>query len=223
MRKLNNNNFDDDYDDEYNEIIDRIKRFFKAQSDMLDIEFYIFPDSPIAKRLGLDKGEKDKGFRISYHFNANKMDEPKVDIEGNIDKEKLKNYLRRIKAQGKPGLNKFIKQQKPQKPEKKKYIDVNDLSLKYEEEQKESQKVEQPLTEITHYEDYSEIILEAPGIADDDINLIFEDNGKIVKFRGKGKNRVYFKKIDLPYEACVGNCEIDANNGIIILKIQKNQ
>jgi HSP20 family molecular chaperone IbpA len=221
VRKLTNK-FNDDYDDEYNEIIDRIKRFFKAQSDMLDIEFYIFPDSPIAKRLGLDKGDKDKGFKISYHFNANKMEEPKIDIEGNIDKEKLKNYLRRMKAQGKPGLNKFIKQNKSQKPEKKKYIDANDLSFKYEEEkEEESQKVEQPLTEISHYEDYSEVILEAPGIDNDDINLIFEDNGKIVKFKGKGKNKIYFKKIDLPYEACVENCEIDANNGIIILKIQK--
>lgn len=125
-----------------------------------------------------------------------------------------------MKAQGKPGINKFINQRDVNKPQKK-HIDANELSFKYENEEQANKSIEQPLTEINDYESYSEVILEAPGISENNINIITDDNGRL-KFQGKGKNRIYQKSLNLPFECRAEDCTIEAvRNGIVILKIHK--
>ena len=60
--------------DDFDEFIERIKRHFKLDSDMFEIDFLFLPESEV-KRGRAPNNEKTKGFKISYHFESG-MEKP---------------------------------------------------------------------------------------------------------------------------------------------------
>ena len=79
----------DDFDD-YDDIIDQLKKFFNFDSKLFDMDFFIFPE--MSKQLD-PKRKRSKGYKISYHFETG-MDEPEIKIEGDIDEKELNQYLK---------------------------------------------------------------------------------------------------------------------------------
>jgi len=203
-------------DDEYDDIIDKLKTMFNLNSKLFDMDFYIFPDSDLGKRLGLDDLDESKGIRISYHFEPG-MKEPDVKIDSDVDKDKLKDYLRKMNIQNRPDLQKFIQSQsKSTKKPTKKFIDATQLSL----ENSKGKNEREPLTEVHDYADYTEIILEVPGLGEKDIDVSVSDDGKVFEFCGESDNCTYIKKIPLTFKITNPEFSINVNNGLAIIKIR---
>ncbi|MFX1600126.1 MAG: hypothetical protein ACFFB6_05970, partial [Promethearchaeota archaeon] len=74
--------------DEFDDIIDEIKKYFKIDSDKFDVDFLFIPESESNINLK-PKNEKIKGFKISYHFETG-MEKPEIRIEGNIDDKRIR-------------------------------------------------------------------------------------------------------------------------------------
>ncbi|TFF63544.1 MAG: hypothetical protein EU521_01245 [Promethearchaeota archaeon] len=202
--------------DDYDDIIDKLKKMFNLNSKLFDMDFYIFPDSDLGKKLGLDDLDESKGIRISYHFEPG-MKEPDVKIDSDVDKDKLKDYLRKMNIENRPDLQKFIQSRSnsTEKPNKK-FIDATQLSL----ESSEGKKEREPLAEVHDYADYTEIILEVPGIKENDIEVSVTDDGKRFEFCGESDNCKYIKIIPLTFKITDPEFSINVNNGLAIIKIK---
>ena len=202
--------------DDYDDIIDKLKKMFNLNSKLFDMDFYIFPDSDLGKKLGLDDLDESKGIRISYHFEPG-MKEPDVKIDSDVDKDKLKDYLRKMNIQNRPDLQKFMQSRsKSTKKPNKKFVDATQLSLDNSEEIEKRE----PLTEVHDYPDHTEIVLEVPGIKEEDIDVSVTDNGTIFEFCGESEKCKYIKKIPLTFEITNPKFSINVNNGLAIIKIK---
>ncbi|MEJ2249991.1 MAG: hypothetical protein P8Y97_10065 [Candidatus Lokiarchaeota archaeon] len=185
------------------------------------MDFYIFPDSDLGKKLGLDNFDKNesKGIRISYHFEPG-MKEPDVKIDSDIDKDKINEYMKRINLKNRPDLRKFIQSRsKSTKKPKKNFIDAEELSLD-NNQGKEPLKEREPLTEVHDYADYTEIILEVPGVNKEDIEIRFQNDGKTFKFCGKSESCEFVKVIPLTFKVRDPEYSVELNNGIAVIKIK---
>lgn len=202
----------DDIDD-YDDIFDELKKYLKYDSSLFDVEFFIFPESGFKKDLDdLDQ----KGFKVSYHFEKG-MDKPDIKIEGDIDENKLREYMKKFDIKNDPRLEKFF--MKPNKTSKRVY-DANELSLEPCDRNDPSCVVE-PYTEINDSEDSTEIIIEIPGINQEDILVNFHDEGRKLTFSAQNEKRNYVKQIHLPFKSSMDNYSIEVNNGIAILKVKR--
>ena len=156
--------------DEFDDFIERIKKRFKLDSDMFEIDFLFLPESEI-KRERIPDNEKIKGFKVSYHFESG-MEKPEIKIEGNVDSKKVREYLKDADLSKLPSVRELYNSKS------NKEIDVNTLSLELFEEKNEINdliKLE-PYTEVCSNEGSTEILIEVPGIDKEDIDVRFGDN-----------------------------------------------
>jgi HSP20 family molecular chaperone IbpA len=223
--------FNDDFDDkddekEYDEFIERIRKKFNIDSDVFDAEFYIFPSSGLGKRFGLEPD--DKGFKISYHYEKG-MDKPEINIDGKFDKDKLEDYFKRMKfiKSNNPNIDnlkdmkKLFRAQRNEK-ERKQEIDAEELKLqKPLGEEEEKKEITEPQCEIIDSGDGIEIIMECPGIKENNIFISLDDENKILNFNAENKNKKYEKKVQLPCSMAMKNETLEVNNGIVFFKCKK--
>jgi HSP20 family molecular chaperone IbpA len=209
--------FDDD--DEYDEFIDKIKNKFDIDSDVFDAEFYIFPSSGLGKKFGLDP--EDKGFKITYHYERG-MDKPEIKIHGNFNKDKLEDYLKRMKFIGKnqPNFKKLF-QSNIRNKKSQKIVDARELSLQEPQGNGEKKEITEPNVELIESGDMIELIIEAPGIKESDIFISLDDQNKVLRFSAENDQRRYNKSIQLPCKSSVLNDTLEINNGIVFFKCKK--
>jgi HSP20 family molecular chaperone IbpA len=197
----------------FDDFIDKIKKHFKLDSDKFEIDFLFLPESEI-KRGRTPDNEKIRGFKISYHFESG-MEKPEIKIEGNIDSKKVWDYLKDT------DLSKFPNVREIYNSKSTKEIDANTLSLEFYEERKEDNELEviEPYAEVCINEDFTEILVEIPGINQEDVEISFRDEGRKLVFRAVNKSRKYITTVDLPFQSSLENSELEVSNGIAIIKL----
>ncbi len=200
--------------DEFDDIIDEIKKYFKLDSDKFDVDFLFIPESENKSRLKPDD-KKVKGIKISYHFETG-MGKPEIRIEGNIDEKKIQEYLEGIDIAKYPSLKKLLESKTIEE------IDVSELSLESNEYNENLNEIE-PHTEINDYKDYTEIVLEIPGISEEEVIIdISEEENKLI-FKAKNENRKYIKNVYLPFIASTKDYNVEVKNGLAIILIKKSE
>ncbi|MFW9972752.1 MAG: Hsp20/alpha crystallin family protein, partial [Candidatus Odinarchaeota archaeon] len=100
-------------------------------------------------------------------------------------------------------------------------IDAKKLSLDFSEQERNLSILE-PHTEINDYKDYTEIILELPGMSEEDIKIDVSDGGTKLIFNAENNHRRYMKNIYLPFKTTDKNYEIQVKNGLGIITIKKS-
>ena len=194
--------------EDIDDIFDEIKKYFKLNSNLFDMDFFIFPES--------DKDPSitgKKGFKVSYHYDSN-SDKPEIKIEGDIDEKKLREYLKAHKIKPNSKFNKIFKSNNNNE------IDAIELSLDpCETTDKEC--IVEPFTEINDAAEHYEIIYEVPGVEKDNIMLSFDDKEQSVLFSTKNKRRNYQKYNSLPFKPSIKEYILEANNGIATLRFKK--
>ncbi|MHA1931548.1 MAG: hypothetical protein ACW96X_03355 [Promethearchaeota archaeon] len=201
--------------DEFDDFIDKIKKHFKLDSDMFEIDFLFLPESEI-KRGRPPNNKNIKGFKISYHFESG-MEKPEIKIEGNVDSKKVWEYLKDADFSKFPHVHELYESQST------KEIDVNTLSLESYEEGKEDDKflILKPYTEVCNNEGFTEILVEIPGIDHEDVELSFKNQGKKLVFRAGNENRKYMTTVTLPFQSSIENCNLEVKNGVGIIHVSK--
>ena len=198
--------------DDFDDIIDKIKKYFKLDSDIFDVDFLFIPESE--NNLNFKpKNQKVKGFKVSYHFEKG-MKEPEFKIEGNIDEQKIREYLKNIDSSKYPGFEKLVKMKA------KDEIDASKLSLEIPEQYKDQIDLE-PHAEINYYKDYTEIIFDIPGISEEDVKIDITEGGNNLRFVAESIKRRYSKNFVLPFRFFTKDCEIEVKNGLAIIRIKK--
>jgi HSP20 family molecular chaperone IbpA len=205
---------------DFDDIIDKIKKFFDFKSDLFDVDFLVFPES--TEDVNLKFGDESaEGFKVSYHFETG-MEKPEIKIEGDFDERKLHEYLKQFNLD----QNVPIKETFPHKPND--VVDAGMLSLDdlHHEEyllEEEPSYVFEPETEINDFDYFTEIILEVPGIEEEDIFLSFNEDGSRITVFAQNEKRKYQKDIHLPFRASENNYTLNVNNGLAILKVNYNE
>ncbi|MFX0007814.1 MAG: Hsp20/alpha crystallin family protein [Promethearchaeota archaeon] len=198
--------------DEFDDFIDAIKKYFKIDSDMVDVDFLFIPESK--NNLNLDsQNNMEKGFKISYHFEAG-MKKPEFKFEGNVDNKKIRDIIKNL------NLSKYPTSKKRFESSSQKEIDVKQLSLDIPE-QEQVLAVAEPLTEINDYKEYSEIILDIPGINKEDVRINIIEKGTKLLFTAENSSRKYKKIVSLPFKASTNNYEVEVKNGLAIINLKK--
>ena len=204
----------DEFDDEYRDFLEKFKKYFKIDSDIFDIDFLFMPEP--MKDPNLDPSKSNmKGFRVSYHFEKG-MDEPEIRIEGDIDEDKVMDYLNRMNAKN------FSNFKRINKSVVKKELDFGKLSLEPCDDEEECSI--EPYTEINEFEDCIQILLEVPGVEKGHIVLSLNQDGKKLKIHAKNSMRSFEKGVKLPFKSSLNDHKLEVNNGIatIIFKKRKN-
>jgi len=201
-------------EDEFDDFIDKIKKHFKLDSDMFEIDFLFLPESEI-KRERIPDNKNVKGFKISYHFESG-MEKPEIKIEGNVDSKKVWEYLKDADLSNLPNVKELYESQST------KEINANTLYLEsYEQVDEEGEMLSlEPYTEVYNNEGYTEILVEIPGIDQEDVEIKFKDYGKKLVFRAINENRNYMATVNLPFQSSEENYELEVKNGVAILKLR---
>jgi HSP20 family molecular chaperone IbpA len=198
--------------DEFDDIIDAIKKYFKIDSEMFNVDFLFIPESK--NNLNLDsQNNMEKGFKISYHFEIG-MKKPEFKFEGNVDDKKIRDLLKNLDLSKYPTLEKRFENSS------QKEIDVKQLSLDLPE-QEQVLTVLEPPTEINDYKEYYEIILDIPGINGEDIMINIIEKGTKLIFNAENSIRKYKKIVSLPFKTSTNNYEIEVKNGLAIITVKK--
>ncbi len=199
--------------DDFDDIIDEFKKMLDLDSDAFEVDFLFIPASDVD--LDLDRDKKNiKGFKISYHFETG-MEKPEIKVESNVDKNKIREYLKDIDLSKHPNLKKIIN------PKTIKEIDASKLSLDFKNQENDLYVLE-PYTEIIDRKDLSEIVLEIPGMEEDNVIIDFSGKGRKIMFTAENENRKYTKNISLPFKSSKTDYKLEVNNGIAILKVHKS-
>ena len=201
--------------DDFEDFIDRIKKHFKLDSDMFDVDFLFVPESEINLRK-TPNNEKIKGFKISYHYESG-MGKPEIKVEGNLDDKNIHEYLKNIDLSKVPKLKGL--HNSPSKNE----IDASKLLLEtsLKKEAEVGTYALEPYTEICDNEGFSEILIEIPGMGTANINIRFEDKGRKLIFTAQNEKRRFMKSVNLPFRSSETDCETEVNNGIAIIKVSE--
>ncbi|KKN20778.1 hypothetical protein LCGC14_0932090 [marine sediment metagenome] len=199
--------------DDFDEIIDEFKKMLNLDSDAFEVDFLFIPASDVDLDLGRDK-KNIEGFKISYHFETG-MEKPEIKIESNIDKSRIREYLKDI------DLSKHLNLKNINNSKLIKEIDASKLSLDSYRQENDLYVLE-PYTEITDEKDLSEIILEIPGMEEDNVSIDFSEEGRRIIFTAENKNRKYTKKIALLFKSSKRDYKLEVNNGLAILKVYKS-
>ena len=199
--------------DDFDDIIDEIRRYFKLDSDIFDVDFLFIPESESDSDLK-PKDKKIKGFKISYHFETG-MEKPEIRIEGNIDDNKIREYLENVNLSKYPTLKKLFETKSIEE------IDANKLSLDFSEKDNDLSILE-PNTEINDYKDYTEIIFDIPGMREEDVMIDISEGGTKLIFNAENINRKYMKNVYLPFKTSAENYEMEVKNGLAIIIVKKS-
>ncbi len=201
-------------DDEYDDFIEKIKKFLNIDSDRFDIDFLFMPEPNMD--LPFNPDDKNlKGFKISYHF-SDGMDKPEIRFEGDIDRKKLRKYLRNIDLSKYPQLNQMAKNQKQN------VIDAKELFLE-PCTNKDDECIIEPFSEINYDDNTVEIIIEMPGIEKGHILISSIEDGGKVKITAENELRKFVKLFDLPFKVKIGDYGLDVNNGVTTILFHKLQ
>ncbi len=193
-----------------------MKKFFNFNSDMFDMDFFILPTDQPEKDFDPEKVKKE-GFKVSYHFDSS-MDKPEIKLDGDLSEAKLAEYLKNIDFDKIPHEMRHIHNALPKKEE----LDASDLYLEPKEEDHEHDlHVLEPYSEINDFDNFVEILLEVPGVDQEEIYVYFSENGEKITFTAHSANRRYFKSLDLPFESSSDHVSIEINNGIAFIKVMK--
>jgi len=198
--------------DDFDDIIDEIKRYFKLDSEIFDVDFLFIPES----KIDLDVNPENKnvrGFKVSYHFESG-MEKPEIKIEGNIDENRIRELLKDVDISRYPTLNKMFE------PSSLKELDAKTLSLEYPI-QDEDLYILEPHTEINDYNEYTEIVLEIPGMSEEDVIIDFSEGGNKLIFNAENKNRRFMKNVHLPFASSPKGIEMEVKNGLAIIIAKK--
>lgn len=200
--------------DDFDEFIDEFKKMFNLDSDLFEVDFLFIPESSLD--LNSDHyEEKVKGFKISYHFETG-MEKPEVKIEGMIDEKQIREQLKGIDLNRYPNLRNILESRSVNE------IDAGILSLDTFIEEDDSN-ILVPYTEIIDKKDSTEIVLETPGIEENNVNIEFNEDGNQLIFSAENGERRYSKTISLSFKSSKKDCELEVNNGIAILKARKSE
>jgi len=205
---------------DFDDIIDRIKKFFNFKSDMFDVDVLVFPEP--TEDVNLKFGDESaEGFKVSYHFETG-MEKPEIKIEGDFDERKLHDYLKHF------NLDQNVPIQENFPYIQKNVVDAGMLSLDdlHDEDyllEEEPSYVFEPETEINDFDYFTEIILEVPGIEEEDIFVSFNDDGTKMTVLAQNEKRKYQKDIHLPFKASENNYTLKVKNGLAILRVNYNE
>ncbi|MFX1574934.1 MAG: Hsp20/alpha crystallin family protein [Promethearchaeota archaeon] len=198
--------------DDFDDFIDEIKKYFKIDSDIFDVDFLFLPESEIYRdKIFNDKNVK--GFKISFHYETG-MDKPEIKVEGNLDDKKLHNYLKNIDISKYPKLKELFNLVP------KNEIDAGELSLEFNNRNKDIDFLE-PYTEIIDTNDTLEIIFEIPGMDKDNVKISFNEEGNELIFNAENETHKYTKNISLSFNSSKKEVKLDVNNGIANIKLNK--
>ena len=204
---------------DFDDIIDKIKKFFNFKSDIFDLDVLVFPEP--SENNSLKFGDENaEGFKVSYHFETG-MDKPEIKIEGDFDERKLHEYLKQFNVdQDVPIQGNFP-------PVQKDVLDAGMLSLDNVHDEKlvleeEPSIIFEPDTEINDFDYFTEIILEVPGIKEEDIFVSFNEDGSRITIFAQNEKRKYQKDIHLSFKASESNYTLKVNNGLAIIRVSYN-
>lgn len=203
----------DKFDEDDNEFFNHIKKFLRIDPDKFDFDIIFLPESELHNVHDLND-ENFKAFKVNYHFEKG-MDKPKINIEGDIDNEKLRKYFRNLNINNYPQFKPFIRKGK------KKYLKNGSITLQPREEFKLENK--DLYYELKSTSTGLEIILEAPGVEKGHVILSLSENKKDLKIIIKNMFKEFEKVINLPFESTLKNHNLEVNNGIITIQIKKKK
>ncbi|MFO8018407.1 MAG: hypothetical protein R6U96_07215 [Promethearchaeia archaeon] len=228
---------DDEFDRD--DFIEKLKKFLDKNIDGFDVDFFVLSDEEkglnprkiknmdeeLKKKLGLDPDNKFKGTKISYHYEPG-MDKPEIKIEGDMDREKLNELFKRFFS-GSPKMKRLRKVMSNARKEKKKIIDAEKLSLQPPQGTKKKAGLEEkecelmdPDVEMCKKDDKVEIIIQVPGVEEDNIILKFPTS-RTLSFSAEGESKKYVKSIRLPFESSAERTSVAYNNGLAVIEVAR--
>jgi len=202
----------DEFDDDYNDFLERIKKFLKIDNGVFDVDFLFLPESNFDPNLNL-QNKKVEGFKVTYHFESG-MEKPEIKIEGDFDEKKLQEYFKKLNLSSYPQFRTLRKSGKRQG------MDVGTLSLKPDFEREDFLKKE-PYYELNIYDDYAEIVIELPGIEKGHIVLSLSEDGRKLKILTKSNFQNFEKELHLSFESTLKDHVVEVNNGIVSIIMRK--
>jgi len=202
----------DEYDDDYTDFLERIKKYFKLNEGAFDVDFLFLPEPNFDPKPNRND-DKIKGFKVTYHFESG-MNKPEIKVEGNFDEKKIQEYFKTFNRSSYPQ----IKRLNPSRDNN--VIDISTLSLQPNFE-KEDSITEDPYFEKNFHEDSAEIIIEAPGIEKGHILLSLSEDGRILKVSIEINFINFEREILLPFESTMDDYILEVNNGIVTIIIRK--
>lgn len=215
----------DEDDKDYDDFIRKIMDDLDMDADVFDAEFIIFPNRELNKKFGLDPNQK--GFKVNFHYEEG-MDKPEIRISkrDDLDQEKLKDLLKKMKfaQRAHPSFKKMMQSRMNQEESKpKKVIDANKISLKPPSESNTNKNVttKDPDLEIQDLEGEVRVILEVPGVRENDLFLSLNEEKNILTFNAENDKKSYYKQIHLPTKCKIVNESIAVNNGILSITLTK--
>ena len=202
----------DEYDDDYTDFLERIKKYFNLDQEAFDVDFLFLPEPNFNPETNRND-DKFKGFKVTYHFESG-MDKPEIKVEGNFDKKKLQEYFKTFDLSKHPQ----IKRLNPLKD--RQAIDVNTLSLQPNYETGDSLSKDRYF-EINFHKDSAEIIIEAPGIEKGHILVSLSEDGRTLRVSIEINFINIEREILLPFESTMNEHILEVNNGIVTIIMQK--
>ncbi len=204
----------DEYHDEYNEFLERIKKYLNLDQGAFDVDFLFLPEPNFNPKANRNK-DKFKAFKVTYHFESG-MDKPEIRVEGNFDEKKLQEYFKKFNISN----NSQFKRLRPSR--ERQAVDVGTLSLQPNYEHEEVLRQE-PYFEKIFHENSAELIIEAPGIEKGHILLSLSEDGRTLRVSIEINFNNIKREVVLPFESTMDDHILDVNNGIItILMLKKN-
>ena len=204
----------DEFDEDYNEFFNRIKKLLRIDPDKFDFDIIFLPESELRKDY-VPNDENLKAFKVNYHFEKG-MDKPKIKIEGDIDNEKLRKYFKNLDINNYPQFKSFIRRGN------KKYLKNGSITLQPREEEFNFENKDL-YYEINSTGTGIEIILEAPGVEKGHVILSLSEDSKNLKIIIQNMFKEFEKVINLPFESTLKNHNLEVNNGIITIQIKKKK
>ena len=118
----------DEYDDDYTDFLERIKKYLNLGEGAFDVDFLFLPEPNFDPKTSRND-DKFKGFKVTYHYESG-MDKPEIRVEGNFDEKKLQEYFKKFNLTQHPQIKRLNPSRERQA------IDVGTLSLRpdYEKE-----------------------------------------------------------------------------------------
>ncbi|GAH55830.1 unnamed protein product [marine sediment metagenome] len=202
----------DEFDDDYYDFLERIKKLFKIEEGVFNVDFLFLPESNFDPNLNL-KNKKIEGFKVTYHFESG-MEKPEIKIEGDFDEKKLQEYFKKLNLSSYPQFKTL------RKPGEKHVMDVSKLSLKPDFE-REGFLEKEPYCELNVHDDYAEILIELPGIEKGHIILSLSEDGRKLKILTEINFLNFEKELQLPFESTMKDHVVEINNGIVSINMRK--
>jgi HSP20 family molecular chaperone IbpA len=202
----------DEFDDDYYDFLERIKKFFNIDEGIFNVDFLFLPESNFDPNLNL-QNKKVEGFKVTYHFESG-MEKPEIKIEGDFDEKKLQEYFKKLNLSPYPQFKML------RKSGKKQAMDAGTLSLKPDFEREDFLEKE-PYYELNVYDDYAEIIIELPGIEKGHIILSLSKDGRRLKILTERNFQNFKKELQLPFESTMKDHVVEINNGIVSIIMRK--